>query len=56
MRAAVRSAVAGEWNRAKQDLLGKAMNLGPVRGLLASRMRSEAEKKAPHPLPGAFMR
>jgi 3-hydroxyacyl-CoA dehydrogenase/enoyl-CoA hydratase/3-hydroxybutyryl-CoA epimerase len=48
VRAAVRSAVAGKWKPAKQDLLGKLMNLGPVRGLLASRMRSEAEKKAPH--------
>ncbi len=48
VRAAVRSAVAGEWKPAKQDLLGRLMNLGPARGLLASRMRSEAEKKAPH--------
>ena len=48
VRAAVRSAVAGDWKPAKQDLLGKLMNFGPVRGLLGSRMKSEAEKKAPH--------
>ena len=48
VRAAVRSAVAGEWKPAKQSFVGGLMNLGPVRGLLSSRMKSEAEKKAPH--------
>jgi 3-hydroxyacyl-CoA dehydrogenase/enoyl-CoA hydratase/3-hydroxybutyryl-CoA epimerase len=58
VRAAVRSAVAGDWKAAKQDLLGKVMNLGPVRGFLGSRMRKEAEKKAPHknyPAPSALI-
>jgi len=48
VRAAVRSAIAGDWKTTKQDLLGRLMNLGPTRGFLASRMRGEAEKKAPH--------
>jgi 3-hydroxyacyl-CoA dehydrogenase/enoyl-CoA hydratase/3-hydroxybutyryl-CoA epimerase len=58
VRAAVKSAVSGDWKPAKQDLLGSLMNLGPVRGLLASRMRSEAEKKAPrahYPAPYALI-
>src|SRR5271156_1354868 len=33
VRAAVRSAVAGEWKPAKQSFAGGLMNLGPVRGL-----------------------
>jgi 3-hydroxyacyl-CoA dehydrogenase/enoyl-CoA hydratase/3-hydroxybutyryl-CoA epimerase len=48
VRAAVRTAIAGDWKAAKQDLLGRLMNLAPARGFLASRMRGEAEKKAPH--------
>jgi 3-hydroxyacyl-CoA dehydrogenase / enoyl-CoA hydratase / 3-hydroxybutyryl-CoA epimerase len=58
VRAAVRSAVAGDWKPAKQDLIGRLMNLGPARGFLGSRMRSEAEKKAPrknYPAPSALI-
>jgi 3-hydroxyacyl-CoA dehydrogenase / enoyl-CoA hydratase / 3-hydroxybutyryl-CoA epimerase len=58
VRAAVRSAVAGDWKPAKQDFIGKVMNFGPVRGFLGSRMRSEAEKKAPrknYPAPSALI-
>jgi 3-hydroxyacyl-CoA dehydrogenase/enoyl-CoA hydratase/3-hydroxybutyryl-CoA epimerase len=58
VRAAVKSAVGGDWNPAKQDLLGSLMNVGPVRNLLASRMRSEAAKKAPrehYPAPYALI-
>ena len=47
VRAAVKSAVAGEMVAAKQNLLGRLMNMEPVRGLLASRMRGETAKKAP---------
>jgi len=58
VRAAVRSAVAGDWKPAKQDLIGRLMNIGPARGFLGSRMRSEAEKKAPrknYPAPSALI-
>ena len=58
VRAAVRSAVAGDWKAAKQDFIGKLMNFAPVRGFLGSRMRSEAEKKAPrknYPAPSALI-
>src|SRR5215472_638702 len=58
VRAAVRSAVAGDWKPAKQDLIGRLMNFGPVRSFLGSRMRSEAEKKAPrknYPAPSALI-
>jgi 3-hydroxyacyl-CoA dehydrogenase/enoyl-CoA hydratase/3-hydroxybutyryl-CoA epimerase len=54
----VRSAVGGEWAPPKQSFLGWLMNLEPVRGLLASRMRSEAAKKAPkanYPAPYALI-
>jgi 3-hydroxyacyl-CoA dehydrogenase / enoyl-CoA hydratase / 3-hydroxybutyryl-CoA epimerase len=46
VRAAVRSAVAGEMIPAKQDLLSRLINSGPARNLLAARMRSEAGKRA----------
>jgi 3-hydroxyacyl-CoA dehydrogenase/enoyl-CoA hydratase/3-hydroxybutyryl-CoA epimerase len=58
VRAAVRSAVAGDWKPAKQDLVGRLMNLAPARSFLGSRMRSEAEKKAPrknYPAPSALI-
>src|SRR5580692_4685858 len=58
VRAAVMSAVTGEMVPAKQGLLGKLMNVGPARELLASRMRSEAAKKAPkvhYPAPYALI-
>src|SRR5580700_7080410 len=47
VRAAVKSAVSGEMIAAKQNLLGRLMNMEPVRGLLASRMRGETAKKVP---------
>src|SRR5579872_6041962 len=58
VRAAVRSAVNGEWKPTKQTLLGALLNLAPARSLLASRMRSEAAKKAPrehYPAPYALI-
>jgi 3-hydroxyacyl-CoA dehydrogenase / enoyl-CoA hydratase / 3-hydroxybutyryl-CoA epimerase len=58
VRAAVRSAVAGEWTPVKQGFVGSLMNMEPLRGLLASRMRSEAAKKAPkvhYPAPYALI-
>jgi len=48
VRNAVKEAVFGRLKRAKPGLLNTILNLGPVRGLLASRMRAEAEKAAPH--------
>src|ERR1700682_3325233 len=47
VRAAVKSAVTGEMIAAKQNLLGRLMNMEPVRGLLASRMRGDTANKAP---------
>src|SRR6202167_2936293 len=58
VRAAVMSAVSGEMIPARQDLLGRLMNMEPVRGLLASRMRGETAKKAPkrfYPAPYALI-
>jgi 3-hydroxyacyl-CoA dehydrogenase / enoyl-CoA hydratase / 3-hydroxybutyryl-CoA epimerase len=58
VRAAVKSAVTGEMIAAKQDLLGRLMNFGPARNLLAARMRSEASKRAPrkyYPAPYALI-
>src|SRR5882757_954281 len=48
VRNAVKDAVFGRLKRATPGILTKVMNWGPVRGLLASRMRSGAEKAAPH--------
>jgi 3-hydroxyacyl-CoA dehydrogenase/enoyl-CoA hydratase/3-hydroxybutyryl-CoA epimerase len=48
VRNAVRDAVFGRLKRARPGLLSTILNSGPVRGFLASRMRSEAEKAAPH--------
>ncbi len=46
VRAAVREAVAGTLRSSKQGFLGRLLNSGLARGLLASRMRKEAAKKA----------
>ena len=48
VRNAVKDAVFGRLKRAKPGLLNWILNLGPVRSLLAKRMRAEAEKAAPH--------
>src|SRR6195952_2452658 len=45
---AVRDAVFGRLKRATPGILNMVLNFTPVRGLLGSRMRSEAEKAAPH--------
>src|SRR3982750_1262904 len=42
VRNAAKDAVFGRLKRAAPGLLNKALHLGPVRGLLASRMRAEA--------------
>jgi len=58
VRTAVMSAVTGEMIPAKQNLLGRVMNMEPARGLLAARMRSETAKKAPrahYPAPYALI-
>jgi len=59
VRNAVRDAVFGKLKRAKPGLLNTLLNSGPARGFLASRMRREAEKAAPHehyPAPYALIR
>jgi 3-hydroxyacyl-CoA dehydrogenase/enoyl-CoA hydratase/3-hydroxybutyryl-CoA epimerase len=48
VRNAVKDALFGRLKRARPGLLNTILNAGPVRGLLASRMRGEAEKAAPH--------
>ena len=48
VRNAVKDAVFGRLKRAKSRPAQHDPNLTPVRGLLASRMRPEAEKAAPH--------
>ncbi len=48
VRNAVKDAVFGRLKRARPGLLNTILNAGPVRGFLASRMRAEAEKAAPH--------
>src|SRR5579859_7917535 len=47
VRNAVKDAVFCRLKRAKPGLLNAVLNSGPVRGFLASRMRSEAAKSAP---------
>ena len=57
VRGAVKDAIFGRLKR-KRSMLTKVMNIGPVRGLLASRMRSETRKKAPqenYPAPYALI-
>jgi len=48
IRNAVKDAVFGHLKRARPGPLNAILNFTPVRGFLASRMRSEAEKAAPH--------
>src|ERR1700719_3974286 len=48
VRNAVKDAVFGHLKRARPGLLNAILNFTPVRGFLASRMRTEAEKAAPH--------
>ena len=58
VRNAVKDAVFGRLKRARPGLLNTILNLGPARGLLASRMRAEAEKTAPrehYPAPYALI-
>jgi 3-hydroxyacyl-CoA dehydrogenase / enoyl-CoA hydratase / 3-hydroxybutyryl-CoA epimerase len=58
VRAAVKDALSGKLKRAKQGMLNKVLKVGLVRRLLATRMRSEAEKAAPHehyPAPDALI-
>ena len=58
VRAAVRDAVFGHLKRAQPGILTSILNAGPLRGLLANRMRSEAEKAAPrehYPAPYALI-
>jgi 3-hydroxyacyl-CoA dehydrogenase/enoyl-CoA hydratase/3-hydroxybutyryl-CoA epimerase len=58
VRNAVKDAVFGRLKRGRPGLLNAALNWGPARRLLASRMRGEAEKTAPHahyPAPSALI-
>ncbi|HAP10739.1 MAG TPA: fatty-acid oxidation protein subunit alpha [Afipia sp.] len=58
VRNAVKDAIFGRLRPHRQGLLAQAMNLGPVRGLLANRMRGEAAKTAPkdhYPAPYALI-
>jgi 3-hydroxyacyl-CoA dehydrogenase/enoyl-CoA hydratase/3-hydroxybutyryl-CoA epimerase len=48
VRNAVKDAVFGRLKRARPGPLNAILNCTPVRGFLASRMRGEAEKAAPH--------
>jgi 3-hydroxyacyl-CoA dehydrogenase/enoyl-CoA hydratase/3-hydroxybutyryl-CoA epimerase len=48
VRNAVKDAVFGHLKRAHPGVLNAVLNFTPVRGLLGSRMRAEAEKAAPH--------
>ena len=48
VRNAARDAVFGRLKRARPGLLNTILNFSPLRGLLAQRMRAEAEKAAPH--------
>lgn len=55
---AVKDAMAGRLTRAKPGPLNNILSLGPVRGFLAGRMRSEAAKAAPevhYPAPYALI-
>ncbi len=58
VRNAVRDAVFGRLKRARPGPLNAILSLGPVRGLLAKRMRAEAGKAAPrehYPAPYALI-
>ena len=47
VRAAVKAAVSGELKPHQQSMLDRLLDTGPARSILASRMRSEAAKRAP---------
>ena len=58
VRNAVKDALFGRLKRSRPGMLNMILNLGPVRGFLASRMRAEAEKAAPqehYPAPYALI-
>ena len=58
VRNAVKDAVFGRLKRHQPGILNTILNFTPVRGLLASRMRAEAEKAAPranYPAPYALI-
>ncbi|HEY0909197.1 MAG TPA: enoyl-CoA hydratase-related protein, partial [Bradyrhizobium sp.] len=58
VRNAVKDAVFGRLKRARPGILNSILNFAPARGLLASRMRSEAAKAAPrenYPAPYALI-
>ncbi len=58
VRAAVRAAVRGELKKAKRGVAGALLNSAPARRFLASRMTSEAAKRAPrahYPAPYALI-
>jgi 3-hydroxyacyl-CoA dehydrogenase / enoyl-CoA hydratase / 3-hydroxybutyryl-CoA epimerase len=58
VRNAVKDAVFGRLKRARPGVMNTLLNAGPVRGFLASRMRSEAAKAAPsehYPAPYALI-
>lgn len=58
VRNAVKDAMSGRLKRARKSPLVTLLSLGPARRLLANRMRSEAEKAAPHehyPAPDALI-
>ncbi|MGJ4945348.1 3-hydroxyacyl-CoA dehydrogenase NAD-binding domain-containing protein [Bradyrhizobium sp. HKCCYLS1011] len=58
VRGAVKDAVFGRLKRAQPGLLNNLLNAAPARGLLANRMRREAEKAAPrqhYPAPYALI-
>ena len=48
VRNAVKDPVFGHLKRARPGLTNAILNFTPIRGFLASRMRAEAEKAAPH--------
>ncbi len=55
VRNAVKDAVFGRLKRSRPGLLNTILNYGPVRGLLASRMRTEAAKSAsPEHYPASY--
>jgi len=58
VRNAVKDAISGKLTRARKSPLVSLLNLGPARRFLAGRMRTEAEKAAPHehyPAPEALI-
>ena len=58
VRNAVKDAIFGRLKRARPGTLNAILNSGPARRFLGSRMRSEAEKAAPHehyPAPSALV-